>query len=249
MIYIKRPLSDLIIESTIESAENNHSFSHSEIVRGSFSVIVSSSPDLSYDTIVCGCPTALGFGQKRELYCLIGDVIGKYLKKSALESDFCALVAGLGNPYVTPDSLGTLAANKISVDGERIFSVTPLTKAKTGLDTASIVRFAAKESRADVIIAVDSLSARFKERLASVIQITDAGITPGSGVSGASSEISRATMSCPVISVGVPTVIRPDMLGSYDGSLLVTPASVDSVTETFSSLIASGINLSLRGNM
>ena len=138
MIYIKRPLSDLIIESTVESAENNHSFSHSEIVRGSFSVIVSSSPDLSYDTIVCGCPTALGFGQKRELYCLIGDVIGKYLKKSALESDFCALVAGLGNPYVTPDSLGTLAANKISVDGERIFSVTPLTKAKTGLDTASI---------------------------------------------------------------------------------------------------------------
>ncbi|MBQ2725930.1 MAG: GPR endopeptidase [Clostridia bacterium] len=155
------------------------------------------------------------------------------------------LAAGIGNPLVTPDSLGPRCISLLVPfpDTEpALFTTAPDIPARTGMDTALLVRGTAETARADCIITVDALAAQSEESLASAIQITDMGNTPGSGTDTAvSGEISTKTMGIPVISVGVPTVIDRN-------GLLVTNADCDSTAEIFSRVIAYGIlnALSLR---
>lgn len=63
-----------------------------------------------------------------------------------------------------------------------------------------------KETGAGLVIAVDALAARSPDRLCSTVQLTDAGICPGSGVGNARRAVSAETLGVPVISLGVPTV-------------------------------------------
>ena len=238
---MSEPASDLIIEASTSHA----SPVHREEKRGSFTVITSRDGRAEYKTVVTGAPAALSLDKKRELVTLTGSLLAGYFRSLGLRDGFCALVVGFGNPSVTSDSLGSLVADRVLADGERSFVCRPFTKAKTGFDSVQTVRSAALRASADVIVAVDALAARYAERLGTVIQLSDGGIAPGSGVSCASGEISRATMPCPVVSLGVPTVIR------YGGtpSMFVTPADVDTVTETFSIILAGGINSALTGNI
>ena len=66
----------------------------------------------------------------------------------------------------------------------------PGVMAQTGMETAEIVRGVVRESRPDLVIAVDALAARNVHRLASTIQLTDTGIHPGSGVGNHRGKIS-----------------------------------------------------------
>ena len=59
----------------------------------------------------------------------------------------------------------------------------------------------------DVMIVIDALAARSTKRLNRTIQITDAGIHPGSGVGNHRSGINRQSLGIPVIAIGVPTVV------------------------------------------
>lgn len=148
------------------------------------------------------------------------------------------LAAGIGNPLVTPDSLGPRCISRLIPSPDStpsLFTTAPDIPARTGMDTARLVRGTAKTARADCIITVDALAGQSEENLASVIQITDMGNTPGSGTDTAvSGKISTGTMGIPVISVGVPTVIARN-------GLLVTNADCDSTAEIFSRVIAYGI--------
>ena len=54
---------------------------------------------------------------------------------------------------------------------------------------------------------IDALAARSTRRLNRTIQITDAGIHPGSGVGNHREGISREILGIPVIAIGVPTVV------------------------------------------
>ena len=229
--------SDLILEV----GDPLHSVSHTEKESDGFCVISSECASLSYRTIVTGDPERADREHRERLAALIGRLFSYYLDKNA-SSGKRILTVGLGNPSVASDSLGALTAEKTISDGERAFCFVPLTEAQTGLSTAATVSHAARESKADTIIAVDSLAAREPHRLGTVIQITDRGIIPGSGVSQSVGEISGNTMPCPVIAIGVPTVIRSDMLYAECGTTFVTPSDIGRLCETFSSHIAAGIN-------
>lgn len=52
-------------------------------------------------------------------------------------------------------------------------------------------------SSPDAVIAVDALAARSSKRIASTIQITDTGITPGSGVGNHRKALDRRTLGVP----------------------------------------------------
>ena len=73
--------------------------------------------------------------------------------------------------------------------------------AQTGMETAEIVRGVVRESRPDLVIAVDALAARNVHRLASTIQLT------GSGVGNHRRGMTRENLGVPVIAIGVPTVV------------------------------------------
>lgn len=131
------------------------------------------------------------------------------------------LVAGLGNPMVTPDALGPSTASKIKVtnhlfelfraDGDdemsRVSCIVPGVTATTGMETAEIIKKTSELVKPEVIIVIDSLAARNIERVSTTIQITDTGISPGAGMGNNRTGINEETMGIKVIAIGVPTVI------------------------------------------
>ena len=245
---MKKLPSDLIIESYAEGSSPVHSADHRSENEDGFTVISSDSGGMSYKTLVTGPADALGYEARSRLSSLVGRVVGYYLARAGLSDISRVLTAGLGNPSVTSDSLGHDTTLRVVSDGVRSFSFVPLTKARTGIPTASLVRSAADECHAEAIIAVDALAAREAHRLGSVIQITDHGIRPGSGISASAEEISRPTMGRAVIVIGVPTVMRTDLTTPDGRELYVTPSNIDSLTSAFSAVIAGGVNTALFGN-
>ncbi len=181
------------------------------------------------------------------------------------------LVVGLGNNDITPDAVGPQAASRIlatrhlrdELDGDeenflvslrRVSAIAGGVLGQTGIETAEIVRALAEQLQPAGIIAVDALACSDISRLGTAIQMTDAGISPGSGVANARKELSEKQLGIPVIAVGVPTVVdMHTIVRSLTGAdievnspnMMVTPRDVDRLTERASQLIAFGINLAL----
>ena len=79
--------------------------------------------------------------------------------------------------------------------------------AQTGMESMEIVNGIVKETKPDVVIAIDALAARSAFRLGTTVQLTDTGIRPGSGVGNARKGITKENMKIPVIAIGIPTVV------------------------------------------
>lgn len=132
------------------------------------------------------------------------------------------LVAGLGNPDMTPDAVGPGTVRRMTVtrhlaahNGElfaalgccELSAVAPGVLGQTGIESAELIRAAAALTRPDLVVAVDALAARSCERLTSTIQLSDRGISPGSGIGNRRAALDESFLGCPVIGLGVPTVV------------------------------------------
>ena len=93
--------------------------------------------------------------------------------------------------------------------------------AQTGMESLEIVQGVAKETKPDCIFVIDALAARSVKRLNRTIQITDAGINPGSGVGNHRNGINRESIGVPVIAIGVPTVVDAATIVSDTMSSLI----------------------------
>lgn len=153
--------------------------------------------------------------------------LGNLLPKNNLKGDNEAfkdrsiLVIGLGNRFATPDTLGPKVAGKVFVtrhikekvpdaieeDVSSLSSLAPGVMGLTGIETSEIVQGVAENIKPDCIIAIDALAARNAKRINATIQISDTGISPGAGVGNKRKGIDKETMGCPVIAIGVPTVV------------------------------------------
>lgn len=184
-------------------------------------------------------------------------------------------VVGLGNRDITPDAVGVQTAEKVlatrhlrdELDSEEEEFLTSLRRVstfaggvmgQTGIETAEIVKAVCSEIKPSAVIAVDALACSDISRLGTTIQISDSGISPGSGVSNTRRELSQANLGVPVIAVGVPTVVDMHTIVrslagvEIDGDLpnmMVTPRDIDRLTERASQLIAFGINLALQPSL
>nr|WP_216631523.1 MULTISPECIES: GPR endopeptidase [Bacillus amyloliquefaciens group] len=144
-----------------------------------------------------------------------------YLSALKIPKDASCLIVGLGNWNVTPDALGPLVTENLLVtrhlfrlqpenvqEGYRpVSALAPGVMGLTGIETSDIIQGVIKESKPDFVIAVDALAARAVERVNTTIQFSDTGIHPGSGVGNKRKELSKETLSIPVIAIGVPTVV------------------------------------------
>jgi len=138
-----------------------------------------------------------------------------------LEPNAVILIIGLGNWQVTPDALGPKVCEKILVTRHlgddmpldlqgrvrAVSALSPGVMGLTGIETAEIVKGVAEKIQPDMIIAIDALAARRTSRINATIQMSDAGINPGSGLGNKRAAINKASMGVPVIAVGVPTVV------------------------------------------
>ena len=111
------------------------------------------------------------------------------------------LVVGLGNRQVTPDSIGPLVIDNLYVTRHLdtpgkpdlvMSAICPGVMAQTGIETVDIVRGICDEIDVEIVVAIDALAARSSKRLGCTIQLTDTGISPGSGVGN-----NRKTLSSP----------------------------------------------------
>ena len=175
------------------------------------------------------------------------------------------LVAGLGNDNITADALGPktgeyiLPTRHIINDLKKAFgtdsimsvaSVATGVLGDTGIETAEIISGIANQVQPTCIITVDALAAASADRLGTTVQFANAGITPGSGVGNHRYEISSATLGVPVISVGIPTVVRASAFdGNSDVNAYVTPREIDRIIQQGAKLIGMGINVTLQNNL
>lgn len=154
----------------------------------------------------------------------ISEVISKYIKELLPDKESIrALVVGLGNRNATPDALGPKVIdnllitrnitdeygneNIISKINDEVSGIAPGVMAQTGMESLEIVKGIVSTINPDVVIAVDALAARSTKRLATTVQISDAGINPGSGVGNHRHGITKETVGIPVIAIGIPTVV------------------------------------------
>ena len=136
------------------------------------------------------------------------------------------LVVGLGNLYVTPDSLGPKVINEIEVTrhvikylpqyvekGTRpVSAISPGVLGTTGIETVEILKGIVDNIHPKLLIVIDALASRSIERISSTIQISDTGIVPGAGVGNKREEISQKSLGIPVVAIGIPTVVESAML-------------------------------------
>ncbi|MDE5538937.1 MAG: GPR endopeptidase [Bacilli bacterium] len=143
----------------------------------------------------------------------------KYIRKYKLKKSASVLVVGLGNPHISSDALGptTLAyitptahfkSLNLAKNKRSIYAFTSDTLQNTGIEAFRSIKALQQELHPDFIIIIDSLISGSIDYLNKLIQISDCGITPGSGISNYQTEISYQTLNIPVIAVGVPTAIE-----------------------------------------
>ncbi len=157
------------------------------------------------------------------------EVLSTELKKildSHIDKQGEVLVVGLGNIYVTPDSLGPKVINEIDVtrhiinylpqyveEGTRMVSaIAPGVLGTTGIETVEILKGIVDNIHPKLVIVIDALASRSIERISSTVQLSDTGIVPGAGVGNTRSEISIKTLGIPVVAIGIPTVVETAVL-------------------------------------
>ncbi len=176
------------------------------------------------------------------------------------------LVIGLGNNDITPDALGPQVISQIIATrhladelpkGHELGNLKPVSAlatgvlGQTGIEVAEIIKAICDRTSPDCVVVIDALACSDVSRLGTTIQLTDTGISPGSGVQNRRKEISETTVGVPVIAVGVPTVVDmhtivENITGSAPGkhvpNMMVTPRDIDKLIERTAKLLAYAIN-------
>lgn len=172
------------------------------------------------------------------------------------------LVAGLGNEAVTPDAVGPEALRNLIVTRHlrqsqpalfapfsSVSAIQPGVLGTTGIESAELLAAAVQKIKPELVIVVDAVASMEPGRLCRAVQLSTAGITPGSGVGNARAAIDRTTLGVPVLAVGVPTVM--DMGGMALGKetiprgMILTPRDIDEKIRLLGRWVGFGIDLAL----
>lgn len=202
---------------------------------------------------------------------LVKDIIQelkKMIKEKCPKKKPCILCYGIGNEYYSSDALGPKTIKKINPTLHQknkneygLCALIPGVMGNTGLESARIARGLIKEYKIDLIIVIDSLITHDENRIFKIIQMTDAGLTPGSGLNNNRKELSKKYLNIPVIALGVATAfplisIKHNLIKKLETNLNMkipyshfneeicyfTPKDSEEEIEYFSTLIANAIN-------
>ncbi len=174
------------------------------------------------------------------------------------------LLAGLGNPDITPDALGSLSAAHFLVTRHlkqqepsafascrSTMLCRPGVLGTSGMESAQQIRALCDAFHPQLVLVVDALAGADLQMLCRSVQICNTGIAPGSGVGNSREALNQETLGVPVIAIGVPTVVDASAFSSDDTlqGMFVTPRSIDSLVRSCAKLIGYGVNLALHEGM
>ena len=219
------------------------------------------------------------------------ELISKKIEEFLPDDDRLVLVVGLGNRYITPDSLGPRSINKIiatrHVKDNNLFTeqfkhlravaaIAPGVLGQTGLEVLEVIYSLVNQIKPVAVIVIDALVSRNVNRLGCTIQLSNSGISPGSGVMNSRKEISQKVLGVPVVSIGIPTVVNAttlvynimndrlineevsyqtfetklkEKIEPYGSSMIVTPNEIDNIIKNASDLLSLIINKALQKNL
>ena len=184
------------------------------------------------------------------------------------------LVLGIGNPEITPDSLGSKAIRRLMVTRpleerpqgwRKIAAMEAPVFGISGVESRELAKGLVESVKPEAVILIDALATGRLERLCKTVQLADCGLIPGGGVENARQEISRRTLGVPVISIGMPTVVDcrallryvlgeegeayEEKLHPYEESLLATPRQMGLATDMGARIIAFALNKAFHGDL
>lgn len=205
--------------------------------------------------------------------------LNEYLKELITSKD-SVMIVGLGNLYVTPDALGSKVVNSIDVtrhilklakemvseNTREVSAICPGVMGNTGIQTSEIISSVSQIVKPKYIIVIDSLMSKSIKRVGASIQLSNTGITPGSGITSFNNAIDKDSTGATVISLGVPMVvdmatITNDALNKIENkedergeryykianildteNYIVTPKDIDELIQIMSDIISQSIN-------
>ena len=168
------------------------------------------------------------------------------LEKHVTEKD-SILVVGLGNIYVTPDSLGPKVINEVDItrhlleympevldeNTREVSAISPGVLGTTGIETMEILKGIIDNVKPKLVIIIDALASRNIERISSSVQLADTGIVPGAGVGNARKELTESTLGIPVIAMGIPTVVEAATIAADSLTLFIKKAQENGESNDF----------------
>ncbi len=241
----------------------------------------------NYLTVECGQINRMSEDNRILLAHLLSEELREMAERltgKAPDADFEVFVAGLGNAELTADAIGPKTVHRLTATRHlreheqylyriigccALSALAPGVLGQTGIETLELLRGAIRYVKPDMIVVVDALAARNCQRLAATVQLTDAGISPGSGVGNHRAAITKETVGIPVVVLGVPTVVNSATL-VYDAlheagieeiseplknvletgrSFFVSPKECDLITEQVSQLLSDAIGMAFTGNL
>ena len=188
------------------------------------------------------------------------------------------LVLGLGNRRMTADALGDRVVSGILVtrhlrEGRLrgVCAMAPGVLGVTGVETAELACAMTERLHPAAVVVIDALAAMETSHICTTIQLTDTGISPGSGVGNHRAGITSDRLQVPVIAVGVPMVVYASTIvrdalrrilsgettedadtmaeslsSSAQADMVVTPRSIDELVDGLADMLALAINLALQ---
>jgi len=189
------------------------------------------------------------------------------------------LVLGLGNRHMTADALGDRVVSGVLVTrhlkDQRMRSVcamAPGVLGITGVETAELALGLTRKLKPAAVLVIDALAAMETSHICTTIQLTDTGISPGSGVGNHRQGINAEWLQVPVIAIGIPmvvyasTIVRDalrkilakestieqaeamaeELAAGSVGDFVVTPRSIDELVQGLADMLALAINTALQ---
>ncbi len=155
------------------------------------------------------------------------------------------LAVGIGNAFLTADSLGPLAAENLLCGeffGRNLFSLVPGVFGRTGIEPEILIKSAVEKLSPSAVIVIDSLAAENIGNVCRSVQLCNSGLAPGSGFGAGKTAFSEETLGVPVVAIGSPTVTR------ISASDFVSPNDIDILVRRTAKLISAAVNLAVFPN-
>ena len=137
----------------------------------------------------------------------------------------------------------------------------------TGVETAELALGLTQKLKPSAVLVIDALAAMETSHICTTIQLTDTGISPGSGVGNHRQGINAEWLQVPVIAIGIPmvvyasTIVRDalrrilakestieeaevmaeELSAGSVGDFVVTPRSIDELVQGLADMLALAI--------
>ena len=202
------------------------------------------------------------FGAKLEK--LVADILEDELCKTFKINKYKKiLVVGLGNREISNDSLGPATVEKLVISRglelkPEVCAISPNVFSNTGIETFDIINSITKIVQPDLVVLIDSLATLSVSRLCNCIQISNEGISAGSGANLKNRKISKNSLNVKnLITIGVPMLIYAENVIGQENKgktnsitpLILSPINIKQNIQLLSNIISCAINKAVFKNL